>query len=70
MCPEPDYVSYVGYATDTSSDEATLREAIAFPELFFSGSYETLFDWYGLGGSSDEEQLSHRNDYLWGNPGG
>ena len=70
VCPEPDYVSYVGYATDTSSDEATLREAIAFPELFFSGTYETLFDWYGLGGSSDEEQLSHRNDYLWGNPGG
>lgn len=65
---DPDYQPMVGFATSTESDAATLREAIQFPEMFFTGNYTNMFDWYGLGGSDDAETLSHRNDYLWGNP--
>ena len=65
---EPDYEPIVGYATSTESDAATLLEAIQFPEMFFTGTYNNMFDWYGLGAGTDEENLQHRNNYLWGNP--
>lgn len=65
---ETDYEPVVGYAESTESDAATLLESIQFPEMFFTGTYNNMFDWYGLGGSTDEEILQHRNDYLWGNP--
>lgn len=65
---DTDYQPMIGYATSTESDAATLLEAIQYPEMFFTGTYNNMFDWYGLGGSDDEEILSHRNDHLWGNP--
>lgn len=65
---ETDYEPMVGYATSTVSDAATLQEAIQFPEMFFTGTYNNMFDWYGLGAGTDEENLKHRNNYLWGNP--
>jgi len=65
---DTDYQPMVGYATSTTSDAATLQEAIQYPEMFFTGTYNNMFDWYGLGGSDDAETLTHRNDHLWGNP--
>lgn len=65
---DADYVPMVGYATSTTSDAATLLEAIQYPEMFFTGTYNNMFDWYGLGGADDAETLTHRNDHLWGNP--
>lgn len=65
---DADYQPMVGYATSTTSDAATLLEAIQYPEMFFTGTYNNMFDWYGLGGADDAETLTHRNDHLWGNP--
>lgn len=65
---DTDYQPMIGYATSTASDAATLLEAIQYPEMFFTGTYNNMFDWYGLGGSDDAETLAHRNDHLWGNP--
>lgn len=61
VAAEKDYIQVPGYITSTGSNEETLKEAVAFPEIFFGASYYTSNDWYGTG--SGEE---NRNNALWG----
>lgn len=58
---ENDYIQVSGSKTDNSSNEASIWESVAYPEIFFGATYATSYDWYGVDMETDS-----RNNFLWG----
>lgn len=58
---ETDYIQVSGSKTDYSSNESSIWESVAYPEIFFGATYATSYDWYGV-----DSEIDNRNNFLWG----